>query len=92
MFFFSSFEPPGGFDLPIAYTNGPVKIKSLSYFKLNPLRCGTGRRAFSRFFRQLKQTALFISIDPRCILELLVDISATIEQRIFVIAPARAFV
>ena len=83
-YIFFSFEPLGGFDPPIAQTKGPVKRKSSAHFRLDPSLCGTVR-SFSRFFPQLRRTALFTRIDPRCILELLVDISPTV-------APVRAFV
>ena len=85
-----SFEPLGGSDPPIAQTKGFVNRKSSSYFQVDPSLYGTVRE-FSRTFSQLRRTALFTRIDPinRCILQLLVDISPTIEQCISVIAPAR---
>ena len=77
----------------MAQTKCHVKQRKISFnFQLDPSLCGTVR-AFSCIFSQLLwRTALFTRIDPRCILELLVDISATaIEQCIFVVAPARPF-
>ena len=71
----------------MAQTEGLV-TKNISFlFQLDPSLCGTVR-AVSRTVLQLWRTAL----DPRCILDLLVDISATVEQCISVIAPARVFV
>ena len=88
---FFSFEALGGFNCQIAQTKLPVKKKSSSHFQLDLLFFETVI-AFSRIFPVFLRTALLIRIDPRCISELLVDISATIEQCISVIAPARAFV
>ena len=73
-----SFEPLGGFDLSIA-TRGSVKRKSSSHFQLDPSHCGTVR-TFPRIFLKWRRTELFTRIDPRFILELLVNISPTIEQ------------
>ena len=86
-----SIEPLGGFDPPMAQSKGVAKKNILSHFQHDPPLCGTVR-AFSRIFSQLWQTGLFIRIDPRYILEPLIDLSTTIEQCISAIAPARAFV
>ena len=91
IYMYISFEPPSGFGPPIAQTTGPVDRKSSSHLQLDPSLSGTVR-AFSRIFPQLRRTVIFTRIDPRCILELVVDISHTIEQCISVIAQARAFV
>ena len=80
-----SLEPLGGFDPPMAQTSALAKKKNMSHFQLDPPLCGTVR-AFFRIFPQLWRTVLFIRIDPMYILELLIDISATIEQCISVIA------
>ena len=87
-----SIEPLGGFDPPMAQSKGVAKKNILSHFQHDPPLYGTVRRAFSRIFPQLWQRGLFIRIDTRYILKLLIDISTTVEQCISVIAPARAFV
>ena len=86
-----SFEPLGGFNPPIAQTKGPVKRKHLIP---PPTRSVNLRNCESIFsdVPHLWRTALFTTIDPRGIFDLLVDISPTTEQGVPVIAPARAFV
>ena len=84
---FFSFEHLGRFDPPMAQTKCLTKRKSSSHFQADQSLCGS---IFS-YFSQLR-TALFTRIISRCILELLVDILPTFEQRISVIAPARAFI
>ena len=72
-------------------TKGPVKRKSSFHFQLDLSFCGA-LRAFPRVFPQLWRRSLFTRIDPKCILELLVDVSAIIGQCISVIALGKAFV